>query len=208
MFAKLKGVVDTIGEDTIILDVGGVGYLVHASTRTLSQLPPVGEAMALFIETQVREDAITLFGFAKAEEQRWFKLLTTVQGVGARVGLSILSALSPSELGAAIAHQDKAALSRASGVGPKLAQRIVIELKDKVGTILPDFEVAPAAAAAGGAPSGGSVLADAVSALVNLGYRPAEASTAVSVAKGKAGEDASLDALIKAALKEAMSGRL
>lgn len=207
MFAKLRGAVDTIGEDSVILDVNGVGYLVHASGRTLSQMPPVGETMALFIETQVREDAITLFGFAKAEEQRWFKLLTTVQGVGARVGLSILSALSPAELSAAISHQDKSALTRANGVGPKLAQRIVIELKDKVGAILPDFEVAPAAAA-GGAPSGGSRLADAVSALVNLGYRPAEASTAVSTAKNKVGEDASLDALIKASLKEAMSGRL
>lgn len=207
MFAKLKGVIDTIGEDSLIIDVNGVGYLVHASTRTLAQLPPVGETMTLFIETQVREDAITLFGFAKAEEQRWFKLLTTVQGVGARVGLSILSALSPAELGAAISHQDKAALSRANGVGPKLAQRIALELKDKVGAILPDFEVAPAAAAAGGAPAGGSLLADAVSALVNLGYKPAEASTAVSVAKGKVG-DAGLDDLIRAALKEAMSGRL
>ena len=206
MFAKLRGAVDTIGEDTVIIDVNGVGYLVHASSRTLSQLPPVGQTMSLFIETQVREDAITLFGFAKQEDQRWFKLLTSVQGVGARLALSILSALSPAELSAAVAHQDKAAVARANGVGPKLAQRIVIELKDKVGAILPDFEVAPAAK--GGAASAGSVLADAVSALVNLGYRPAEASTAVSVAKGKVGEDASLDALIKASLKEAMSGRL
>ena len=206
MFAKLRGAVDTIGEDSVIIDVNGVGYLVHASGRTLSQLPPVGQTMTLFIETQVREDAITLFGFAKQEDQRWFKLLTSVQGVGARLALSILSALSPAELSAAVAHQDKAAVARANGVGPKLAQRIVIELKDKVGTILPDFEVAPAAK--GGAASAGSLLADAVSALVNLGYRPAEASTAVSVAKGKVGEDASLDALIKASLKEAMSGRL
>lgn len=207
MFAKLRGAVDTIGEDTVILDVGGVGYLVHASTRTLSQLPPVGQTMSLFIETQVREDAITLFGFAKQEDQRWFKLLTSVQGVGARLALSILSALTPAELSAAVAHQDKAAVARANGVGPKLAQRIVIELKDKVGTILPDFEVTPVAGSAG-APSAGSLLADAVSALVNLGYRPAEASAAVSTAKGKVGEGASLDALIKAALKEAMSGRL
>lgn len=206
MFAKLRGAVDTIGEDTVIIDVNGVGYLVHASSRTLSQLPPVGQTMSLFIETQVREDAITLFGFAKQEDQRWFKLLTSVQGVGARLALSILSALSPAELSAAVAHQDKAAVARANGVGPKLAQRIVIELKDKVGAILPDFEVAPATK--GGAASVGSILADAVSALVNLGYRPAEASTAVSVAKGKVGEDASLDALIKASLKEAMSGRL
>lgn len=207
MFAKLRGAVDSIGEDTVIIDVGGVGYLVHASTRTLSQLPPVGQTMSLFIETQVREDAITLFGFAKQEDQRWFKLLTSVQGVGARLALSILSALSPAELSAAVAHQDKAAVSRANGVGPKLAQRIVIELKDKVGAILPDFEVAPAGGG-GGAASAGSLLADAVSALVNLGYRPAEASAAVSTAKGKVGEDASLDALIKTALKEAMSGRL
>ena len=206
MFAKLRGAVDTIGEDSVIIDVNGVGYLVHASGRTLSQLPPVGQTMTLFIETQVREDAITLFGFAKQEDQRWFKLLTSVQGVGARLALSILSALSPAELSAAVAHQDKAAVARANGVGPKLAQRIVIELKDKVGTILPDFEVAPAAK--GGAASAGSILADAGSALVNLGYRPAEASTAVSVAKGKVGDDAALDALIKASLKEAMSGRL
>lgn len=206
MFAKLRGAVDTIGEDSLIIDVNGVGYLVHASSRTLSQLPPVGQTITLFIETQVREDAITLFGFAKQEDQRWFKLLTSVQGVGARLALSILSALSPAELSAAVAHQDKAAVARANGVGPKLAQRIVIELKDKVGTILPDFEVAPAAK--GGAAGAGSILADAVSALVNLGYRPAEASAAVSTAKGKVGDDASLDALIKAALKEAMSGRL
>ena len=202
MIAKLRGAVDAIGEDTVVIDVNGVGYLVHASSRTLGQLPPVGQTITLFIETQVREDAITLFGFAKQEDQRWFKLLTSVQGVGARLALSILSALSPAELSAAVAHQDKAAVARANGVGPKLAQRIVIELKDKVGAILPDFEVAPAAAA-----SPGSALADAVSALVNLGYRPAEASAAVSAAKGKVG-DAGLDDLIKAALKEAMSGRL
>jgi len=202
MIAKLRGAVDAIGEDTVVIDVNGVGYLVHASSRTLSQLPAVGQTVSLFIETQVREDAITLFGFAKSEDQRWFRLLTTVQGVGAKVALSILTALSPAELSAAVAHQDKTALARANGVGPKLAQRIVIELKDKVGAILPDFEVAPAAAAAPG-----SALADAVSALVNLGYRPAEASAAVSAARAKVGE-AGLDDLIKAALKEAMSGRL
>jgi len=202
MIAKLRGAVDAIGEDTVVIDVNGVGYLVHASSRTLSQLPAVGQTVSLFIETQVREDAITLFGFAKSEEQRWFRLLTTVQGVGAKVALSILTALSPAELSAAVAHQDKTALARANGVGPKLAQRIVIELKDKVGAILPDFEVAPAVAAAPG-----SALADAVSALVNLGYRPAEASAAVSAARAKVGE-AGLDDLIKAALKEAMSGRL
>lgn len=202
MIAKLRGTVDTIGEDSVIIDVNGVGYLVHASSRTLAQLPPTGQTVTLFIETQVREDAITLFGFAKGEEQRWFRLLTTVQGVGAKVALSILTALSPAELGTAVAHQDRTALARANGVGPKLAQRIVIELKDKVGAILPDFEVAPAAAAAPG-----SALADAVSALVNLGYKPAEASAAVSAAARKVGE-AGLDDLIKAALKEAMSGRL
>ncbi|MGK2284842.1 Holliday junction branch migration protein RuvA [Pedomonas sp. V897] len=202
MIAKLRGAVDAIGEDTVVIDVNGVGYLVHASSRTLSQLPAVGQTVSLFIETQVREDAITLFGFAKSEDQRWFRLLTTVQGVGAKVALSILTALSPAELSAAVAHQDKTALARANGVGPKLAQRIVIELKDKVGAILPDFEVAPAVAAAPG-----SALADAVSALVNLGYRPAEASAAVSAARAKVGE-AGLDDLIKAALKEAMSGRL
>jgi len=202
MIAKLRGAVDAIGEDTVVIDVNGVGYLVHASSRTLSQLPAVGQTVSLFIETQVREDAITLFGFAKSEDQRWFRLLTTVQGVGAKVALSILTALSPAELSAAVAHQDKTALARANGVGPKLAQRIVIELKDKVGAILPDFEVAPAVAAAPG-----SALADAISALVNLGYRPAEASAAVSAARAKVGE-AGLDDLIKAALKEAMSGRL
>lgn len=202
MFAKLKGTIDTILDDAVIIDVGGVGYLVHASSRTLAQLSPMGQVFTLYIETQVREDAITLFGFAKAEEQRWFKLLTGVQGVGARIALAIQSVLSPAELANAIAHQDKAAVARANGVGPKLAQRIVIELKDKVGTILPDFEIAPAAAA-----GPGSVLADAVSALVNLGYRPAEASAAVSAAKNKVGETG-LDDLIRAALKEAMAGRL
>ena len=203
MIAKLKGLVEEIGEDTVIIDVGGVGYQAFCSSRTLGQLPGFGEAAELVIETHVREDHIHLYGFISREEKEWFARLQTVQGVGARVALAILSVLSPMELSQSIAAQDKTSVGRASGVGPKLAARIVSELKDKVpafGTV----ENFPAAAAngGGGAPTADSRLADAVSALVNLGYRPADAMTAVSKADKAAESELPLPDLIRLGLKE------
>lgn len=199
MIAKLKGRLDSSGLDHAVIDVGGVGYLVGASSRTLSALGPVGEAVTVHTEMLVSEDSIRLMGFASAEERDWFRLLTGVQGVGARVALAILSALEPAELHRAVAMGDKAMVARANGVGPKLAERIVRELKDKVG-------VAPAgsAVAAGMAalPTGGNA-ADAVSALQNLGFRPVEASAAVAAAEAEVGEGASLDALVRLALRKA-----
>ncbi|MEJ7925868.1 Holliday junction branch migration protein RuvA [Sphingobium sp. AN641] len=199
MIAKLKGRLDSTGLDHAVIDVGGVGYLVGASSRTLSALGPVGEAVTVHTEMLVAEDSIRLMGFASAEERDWFRLLTHVQGVGARVALAILSALEPAELHRAVAMGDKAMVARANGVGPKLAERIVRELKDKVG-------VAPAgsAVAAGmvAMPVGGNA-ADAVSALQNLGFRPAEASAAVAAAEAEVGEGATLDALVRLALRKA-----
>ena len=202
MIAKLKGLIEEVSEDAVIIDVGGVGYQVFCSSRTLGQLPGFGEAAELVIETHVREDHIHLYGFISREEKEWFARLQTVQGVGARVALAILSVLSPMELSQSIAAQDKTSVGRASGVGPKLAARIVSELKDKVpafGTV----ENFPAAAAgANGAPTADSRLADAVSALVNLGYRPADAMTAVSKADKAAENELPLPDLIRLGLKE------
>ncbi len=199
MIAKLKGRLDSTGLDHAVIDVGGVGYLVGASSRTLSAIGPVGEAVTVHTEMLVSADSIRLMGFASAEERDWFRLLTGVQGVGARVALAILSALEPADLHRAVAMGDKAMVARANGVGPKLAERIVRELKDKVG-------VAPAgsAVAAGMAalPTGGNA-ADAVSALQNLGFRPTEASAAVAAAEVEVGEGASLDALVRLALRKA-----
>ena len=163
MIAKLTGLVDSQGEDWAVLDVGGVGYLVFCSRRTLGVLPRRGETAGLFIDTHVREDHIHLYGFAEAAERDWFRLLQSVQGVGARVALAILSALSAGDLTQTIAAQDKVPLTRASGVGAKLAQRIVAELKDKVAATVPGSISADAAA-------GNGEAEDAVSALVNLGY--------------------------------------
>jgi len=199
MIAKLKGRLDSTGIDHAVIDVGGVGYLVGASARTLSALGAVGEAVTVHTEMLVAEDSIRLMGFATAQERDWFRLLTGVQGVGARVALAILSALEPAELHRAIAMGDKAMVARANGVGPKLAMRIVNELKDKIG-------VAPAGTslAAGMAPAPtGSHAADAVSALQNLGFKPAEASAAVAAAEAETGEGASLDALVRLALRKA-----
>jgi holliday junction DNA helicase RuvA len=197
MIAKLRGLLDSFSADQAVIDVGGVGYLVFASTRTLSQLGPIGGEVVLHSEMQVSEDDIRLIGFATAEERDWFRLLTSVQGVGARVALAILSALTGDELHRAIAGGDKAMVARAQGVGPKLAQRIVNELKDKAGgVVLGSGGSAPAAPA-------GSFAADAVSALQNLGFRPAEASAAVAKAEAELGPEASLDALVRAALKKA-----
>lgn len=198
MIARLTGILAESAADHAVIDVAGVGYLVQASTRTLAALGPVGGDIRLFTELQVREDAMTLFGFGSAAERDWFRLLTQVQGVGGRVALAILSVLSVEELGRAVAAGDKAMVTRAQGVGPKLAERIVRELKDKVGAIA----LGPAALAGAPPPRAGAA-ADAVSALINLGFRPAEASSAVAAASEELGEDASLDALVRLALKKA-----
>ncbi len=200
MIGKLTGIVDSTGDDWAILDVGGVGYLVFCSGRTLGLLPPAGGAATLWIETHVREDHIHLFGFAETAERDWFRLLNSVQGVGAKMALAVLSVLPPADLVRAIAAQDKASLSRASGVGPKLAGRIASELKDKAG----GMALGPAEVA-NGAGAGGEVSEDAVSALVNLGYRRAEAFAAVAKASGDLGAKASVESLIKAGLKELAS---
>ncbi|MBA4041173.1 MAG: Holliday junction branch migration protein RuvA [Sphingobium sp.] len=195
MIAHLKGRLHSTGIDSAVIDVGGVGYLVGASAKTLASIGPVGEAVMLHTEMLVGEDFIRLAGFASAAERDWFRLLTGVQGVGARVALAILSTLDPAELSRAIGAQDKAMVARANGVGPKLAERIVRELKDAGGGIV---------ATAGGAvaaPKGAS--ADAVSALLNLGFRPAEASSAVAAAEEELGQGATLDSLVRLALKKA-----
>ncbi len=196
MIAHLKGRLDATGIDHAVIDVGGVGYLVGASSRTLAAIGPVGEAATLFTEMLVSEDSIRLVGFASASERDWFRLLTGVQGVGARVALAILSALEPAELARAVGAQDKAMVARANGVGPKLAERIVRELKDKVGLV----PLGPAATAQA-VPVGAT--ADAVSALLNLGFRPAEATAAVAAAEDELGAGASLDALVRLALRKA-----
>jgi len=201
MIARLRGTVDSLGEDWAVIDVGGVGYLVSCSGRTLSRLT-TGAGVVLLVETHVREDAIQLYGFAEAGERDWFRLLTTVQGVGARVALSILSVLTPDQLLRTLAAGDKAGLTRANGVGPKLALRILTELKDKAGGIA---SVPPGAVVATGggsfAPPAAGPIEDAVSALVNLGYRRLEAFEAVGSAAADLGEQAEVPALIGAALK-------
>ena len=201
MIAKLSGRIDSVADGSVVLDVGGVGYLVFCSNRTLSRLNE-GRAVALLIETQVREDGIHLYGFFDAEERRWFRLLIAIQGVGPKVALAVLGVLPIEELLTAIAMGDRASLSRAAGVGAKLAARIVVELKDKVGAL-----PVPAAMAAVGAPAatGGSVTTDAVSALVNLGFRPVEAQGAVVAAVSRLGAGAALEALIRAGLAELAS---
>ena len=196
MIARLTGILAESASDHAVIDVGGVGYLVQASTRTLSALGGVGSEVQVFTEMQVREDAMTLFAFGTAGERDWFRLLTGVQGVGGRVALAILSVLDATELSQAIARQDKAMVARANGVGPKLAERIVRELKDKVGAVAIGPSGVAIAAASGAA-------ADAVSALGNLGFRPAEASTAVAAAVDELGESAGLDALVRLALRKA-----
>lgn len=211
MIAKLRGIIDSFGEDSVIVDVNGVGYLVYASSRTLSKLVKGSEA-TLFIETVVREDSISLFGFASALEKEWFLTLTKVQGVGSKVCLSILSVLTPAQLAQAVAAQDKASFSRASGVGPKLAARIVTELKGKMVGLPVGADTADYAAAAGMDETAGQAAAaeedasqrqteDAVSALVNLGYQRIDAYQAVQRAAGK-NLGAGVSELIKLALKE------
>lgn len=202
MIAKLKGLVDSLGDDHAVVDVGGVGYLVFCSGRTLGRLQ-TGTAAALHVETHVREDHIHLYGFADVGERDWFNLLTTVQGVGAKVALAILSVAGPEQLLQTIAAQDKAMLTRASGVGPKLAVRILTELKDKAGKMsLGGFVPSPGGAAISVPVSaGGAVMEDAISALVNLGYKRLEAFEAVGVVAKELGEGAESSALIRHALK-------
>lgn len=200
MIAKLRGILDSVSDGFLILDVNGVGYRVFCSAKTQMKMPANGQSAALLIETQVREDHIHLFGFADAAEKGWFSLLTTVQGVGAKVALAILSVLSADELSAAVASGDSKSITRAPGVGPKLAVRIVTELKGKIGAA---FGAAGTDTPAGDiAQAQGSAVNDAVSALVNLGYARMDASMAVAKSFKKRGESAKVDELIRDALKE------
>ena len=202
MIGKLKGVIDSYGEDFVIVDVGGVGYVAHCSARTLQALPAVGEAVTLSIETHVREDQIRLFGFLSDAEREWFRLLQTVQGVGTRVALSVLGTLKPGDLASAVAMRDKAAVARAPGVGPKVAERIVTELKDKA----PAYTaIDPAVVRLAGSIEDKRALqpvADAVSALVNLGYGEPQALAAIAAASRSAGGAADVAKLIRLGLKE------
>jgi Holliday junction DNA helicase RuvA len=202
VIGKLTGTIDAVTEDGLLLDVNGVGYVVQASSKTLTRLGGPGTAASLLIETQMREDAITLFGFADAAEREWFRLLRSVQGVGGKVALAILSTLTADDLTNAIAAQDKAAVARANGVGPKLAQRVVTELKDKAAGIGLGAALVQASAQVKTG-EGGDLLNDAVSALVNLGYRRAEAYGAVSkVMSGANAARPALNDLILGGLKE------
>ncbi len=193
MIARLTGILAETAADHAVIDVGGVGYLVQASARTLNAIGPVGGSVMVYTEMQVREDAMTLFAFGSVGERDWFRLLTGVQGVGGRVALNILSVLDATELNRAVAAQDKVMVARANGVGPKLAERIVRELKDKVGGVV--------LGAPGAAPVTGAAQ-DAVSALINLGFRPAEATVAVAKADEELGPGTGLDALVRVALKK------
>jgi Holliday junction DNA helicase RuvA len=202
MIGKLKGIIDRYGEDFIILDVNGVGYLVHCSARTLQELPGTGQPATLAIETHVREDQIRLFGFLSDLEREWFRLLQTVQGVGAKVALSVLGTLKPSDLASAIAMRDRAMVARSPGVGPKVAERILTELRDKA----PAYAgIDPAAIRLSGAVEerrAPQPVADAVSALVNLGYGQPQAAAAIAAASRSAGEGADAARLIRLGLKE------
>ena len=202
MIGKLRGTIDSYGEDWVIVDVSGVGYQVHCSSRTLQALPPVGEAGTLSIETYVREDVIRLYGFTSDLEREWFRLLQTVQGVGAKVALALLGTLKPGELASAIAFQDKAALARAPGVGRKVAERLVTELREKApaySSADPMVVRLQSEVAEKRAPR---PVADAVSALTNLGYAPVQASAAVAAAVRSAGDSATTEDLIKLGLRE------
>ena len=194
MIAHLQGRLAATGADHAVIDVGGVGYLVGASAKTLAALGITGDIVTVHTEMLVSEDSIRLMGFASAEERDWFRLLTSVQGVGAKVALAILSILAPEELQTAVARSDAAMIARANGVGPKLAQRIVNELKDKAGGV---------ALGGGSATPASGASADAVSALINLGFKPQEANTAVNGASDELGPGATLDALVRLALRKA-----
>lgn len=202
MIGKLKGIVDSYGEDYVVIDVSGVGYQVHCAGRTLQMLPAPGQAATLSIETHVREDQIKLFGFASDTEREWFRLLQTVQGVGAKVAMAVLSTLKIADLATAVALRDKTAVARAPGVGPKVAERIVTELKDKA----PAFaNVDPAVVHLAGAldeKRAPRPVMDAVSALINLGYGQPQATAAIAAAARNAGEGADTATLIRQGLKE------
>ena len=198
MIARLRGTLAAIGEDEAVVDVGGVGYLVRLAPATLQRLPGIGEPVELFTELQVREDDMSLYGFLDAADRTWFRLLQTVQGVGARVALSLLGTLRPHELANAVAAGDRAALSRASGVGSRLAARLIAELKDRVGT-LPQMggEPVPALAVAPAGPAG-----DALSALIHLGYGRADAFGALARVQARLGPELGVDTLVRESLKE------
>ncbi len=202
MIGKLKGVIDSHGEDFVIVDVGGVGYVVHCSTRTLQALPAVGEPTTLSIETHMREDQIRLFGFLSDAEREWFRLLQTVQGVGARVALSVLGTLKPADLSSAVAMRDKSLVARAPGVGPKVAERIVTELKDKAPAFTAVDPAVVRLADALDEKRAPQPVADAVSALVNLGYGEPQAAAAIAAAARTAGEAVDVATLIRLGLKE------
>ena len=194
MIARLTGILAETTSDSAVIDVGGVGYLVQLSGKTLSALGPIGGDVLVLTELQVREDAWTLFGFGSAAERDAFRALTSIQGVGGRLALAILSVLAPDELARAVAQEDKVMIGRANGVGPKLAARIANELQGKLGI----------GAIGGAAPAPrGRAAADALSALANLGFKPADASAAVNAAQDELGPDATLDALVRLALKKA-----
>jgi Holliday junction DNA helicase RuvA len=202
MIGKLKGMIDSYGEDFVVVDVGGVGYVVHCSARTLQALPGEGEPAVLSIETYVREDQIRLFGFLSDVEREWFRLLQTVQGVGARVALSVLGTLKVSDLASAVAMRDKAMIARSPGVGPRVAERIVTELKDKAPAYA---NIDPAVVRLSGAVDekrAPQPVADAVSALVNLGYGQPQAAAAIAAAARDAGEGADTPRLIRLGLRE------
>ena len=194
MIARLAGTLAEVTADTAVIDVAGVGYLVHLSGKTLAAIGTIGGEVKILTELQVREDAWTLFGFGSTAERDAFRALTSIQGVGGRLALAILSALSPDELARAVAHEDKAMIGRANGVGPKLAARIANELQGKLGVA--------ALGGAAAAPRAGAA-ADALSALANLGFKPAEASAAVNAAQDELGPEAGLDALVRLALRKA-----
>ena len=194
MIARLSGILVETSSDNAVVDVAGIGYVVQMSGRTLAAIGPVGSEIVILTELQVREDAWTLFGFGSTDERDSFRALTSVQGVGGKVALAILSALSPDELARAVAQEDKAMIGRANGVGPKLAARIANELQGKLGV--------PGLTGGAPAPRAGAA-ADAMSALANLGFKPAEASAAVNAAQDDLGTDASLDALVRLALRKA-----
>ena len=200
MIGKLRGLIDQLAEDHAIIDVGGVGYVAHCSARTLQSLGSVGEPTTLSIETIVREDMIRLYGFGTDVEREWFRLLIGVQGVGAKVALALLGTLTPSELANAVALQDKAMVARAPGIGPKVAQRIVAELKGKAPTLggVPGLEAVGAAVEA--APT--TPVAEAVSALTNLGYSSEIAAQAIAAAVKNGGEGADTGKLVRMGLKE------
>ena len=197
MIALLRGRVAVSEEEAVVIDVGGVGYRVFCDARTLAALPPAGEAVELLIETHMREGAIQLFGFRDRAGQHWFRLLQNIQGVGARLALALLSALTPEELAAAIAAQDRSALARANGVGPRLAGRIIAELEERLGSLPPAMAAGSAAAV-----TGDDALGDAVSALLHLGYGRSEAHRAATLARDRLGPAAGVDRLIREALKE------